>query len=114
MIKGCVLNYRDSLDRTPADVASLNDHDTISILIAKCVNRLKQSQDIVEIITDTDLSAAVSPMSSLTANGPEILDSLTHQVKSNQGDIGDLHGAIARNDENEVRSILKGKPHLVK
>ncbi|XP_075250976.1 uncharacterized protein LOC142343163 isoform X2 [Convolutriloba macropyga] len=113
MINGCVLNYRDNYDRTPADVASLNDHDAISILIAKCVNKLKQNQDIDGIITETDLSAAVTPMSSLTANGPEILDSLPEQVQTNAADVDQLHQAIAKNDESTVKEILVQKPHIV-
>ena len=55
LINGCVLNYRDNLDRTPADMASLYGHETIAALIIKCVGLLKQNRDIIDTINDTDL-----------------------------------------------------------
>ena len=117
MLNGCVLNYRDSNDRTPADIASLNNNDAIALLIVKCVSRLKQHEDIIETINETDLSAAANdtPYSASTgvvSTSAPLIEA--PQVNSDQQLLIQLHEAIARDDQDKVHSLLKDHPHLIK
>ena len=121
LINGCVLNYRDNLDRTPADIASLYGHETIAALIINCVGLLKQSRDIIDTINNTDLYStpvyhygpARPPESSRNESSDKVNPSESNQ---NNDDVlvDKLHAAIASDNTTEVHAMLEKHPQLIK